>query len=77
MVKMSVKNSWESLKDSIYILDETVMTNQIDLIQTMHGGITFISPELAQKVSSAIQAGDKADKFQKLVLFRFLISLAR
>ena len=58
MVKIGVNKAWLSLKDSIYVIDESLLSNSsIDILQTMHGGLTFLSHEFAQKLVQALQAG--------------------
>ena len=77
MVKLNVHAAWKRLKKSIYVLDETILSGQINIFQTMHGGLTFISVELAHQLIQAVQAGDEADSNQRLVIFRFLVVLSR
>lgn len=61
MVKLNVHAAWLRLKKSIYVLDEIILCGQINMLQTMHGGLTFISVELVHQLIQAVQAGCEAD----------------
>ncbi len=69
MVKLKLNEAWYSLKESIFVLDESILGSTIDILQTTEGGFTYISTEFANKLA--------APKTDILVKFRFLTLLVR
>jgi len=69
-----MEETWQSLRDSIYQIDESLVGHSVDIFQTFEGGCTFVSSEFVTKLSEALSSDHPGASHVK---FRFLCLIVR